>query len=481
MSEEIKLIDDNKLIYQKEKRLFIWSMTISIVAWITIAVTTFGAALLFIGLAALGFYMMEQLYVAHMKGFGIKVTESQYPDIYNQLKKISKDMNLENIPALYIVQMNGILNAFALNIFSRNFVIITTGMLDACGDDVEILSFIIAHEVAHLTRKHTSRIGFLLPSRIIPWLGSAYSRACEYTCDALGAKYGASSLEKAKQGIAVLATASIVRSRALNMEDYIKQAQDVTNFWPAIVNTNSSHPFTSLRYARIDSFSNQGRELPKSNLIGFLLAPLFSWSTAIGIYILFAVILTSSPVLKKFLDIRNGGQGNVQQQETNKESSNTGKEIIKPTEVYLNKKLGMSINYFSGWKQDNYDEYSVIFSYAYDENNAVSMLIQKLPETTSDEVISQFKIEMSKNKGTISDENNFVFTRQDGTTIIGKQAKFEYSQSEDQGDADVYKRWVVVVPYKKSAYTWIFISTSENFNTYKDDAMAMLNSWMITE
>jgi len=294
MSTDIKAIHDSMLVYPKEKILFILSAVFSVILWISLVIATLGFGLLLIGIGALIFLFMKHLFMARIKGFGICVSENQYPEMYEQVTRIANDMGLKNIPAIYILQMEGILNAFALNIFSRRFVIVTTATLDACAEDTDALAFILAHEVSHLARKHTNRIEFLLPSRIIPWLGNAYSRACEYTADAYGAKYGTTSLEKAQQGISILATASIARSRSLNAQAYINQARDVRSFWPAVANTNSTHPFTSLRYARIASLAQQTPSHPRSNIFGFLLAPLFSIYTLFVIYIVVVIAVSLS-------------------------------------------------------------------------------------------------------------------------------------------------------------------------------------------
>ena len=98
---------------------------------------------------------------------------------------------------MYVVNLDGMINAFATKFLSRNFIIITADLLESCENDTDKLRFIIAHELTHIHRKHVSRQFLLLPSKIIPWLGNAYSKACEYTCDNYGAYYGVSDPLKA--------------------------------------------------------------------------------------------------------------------------------------------------------------------------------------------------------------------------------------------------------------------------------------------
>ena len=96
---------------------------------------------------------------------------------------------MPSVPAIYLYNMDGMFNAFATHFFSRNFIIITTSILEACKDDKKKIEFIIAHEMTHLQRGHTREQFLLFPSRFVPWLSNAYSRACEYSCDGVAAKY----------------------------------------------------------------------------------------------------------------------------------------------------------------------------------------------------------------------------------------------------------------------------------------------------
>jgi predicted Zn-dependent protease len=93
--------------------------------------------------------------------------------------------------------MDGLFNAFALKVLSRDFIVITTSILDACDKDLSKIEFIIAHEMTHLQRRHTSKQALLAPSRLMPWLGKAYSRACENSCDGVAGKFIMNDKEKA--------------------------------------------------------------------------------------------------------------------------------------------------------------------------------------------------------------------------------------------------------------------------------------------
>jgi len=300
--EKILNKDDSDLIYHNEEKLFIISAIISGLFWILVSVFTFGVALFYVLLFAISGIIMKYIFIANIRGYGIKVSENQFPKINKLTERISNAMNLKERPEVYIYQADGLLNAFALNIFSRNFVVITTEILDACDDDEELISFILGHEMSHIYRKHTSRLSLLLPSKLVPWLGTAYSRSCEYTCDALSVKYNQTNLEKVALGVTILATASKKRALLLNKENYIKQSDYVKTFWGGIAYGKATHPFTTLRLARLNELAG-GDKISKPNSWGVFFSGIFSFQMEIIFVILFFAIFAGTGIiseLKKF-------------------------------------------------------------------------------------------------------------------------------------------------------------------------------------
>jgi Zn-dependent protease with chaperone function len=117
---------------------------------------------------------------------------------------LSRQIGIRKVPETYVIQAGGSLNALATRYFRSDFIVLFADLLDACGDNTEARDFIIAHELGHLQAGHLRKRWLLLPGLFTPLLGSAWSRACEYTADRYGASVGRDR-EAALEGLCILA------------------------------------------------------------------------------------------------------------------------------------------------------------------------------------------------------------------------------------------------------------------------------------
>jgi len=157
------------------------------------------------------------------------------------------------VPDIYVIESAGALNAFATRFFGRNMVVLYSDFFDLINStDNEELSFIIAHELAHIKRKHFTKQMLILPAMWIPFLSEAYSRECEYTCDRIAANYINNS-EAAMNGLTMLAIGKSLFKK-VNRNEYLMQSSQEKGFFIWLAEKISTHPPLPKRINEIQVF-----------------------------------------------------------------------------------------------------------------------------------------------------------------------------------------------------------------------------------
>jgi Zn-dependent protease with chaperone function len=260
----------------KEPPLFAIGVAISVVAWLVLAVTIVGALY---GCVILAFILFAHaLFLAHVKGNGVRISERQLPHLYARVTVAAEKLGMAQVPDVYLLQSGGLLNAFATKLLSRNFVIIYSSLADSCQDSRQ-LDFIIGHELGHLAAGHLKWNGLLAPYRLVPWLGPAYSRAREYTCDRCGLAV-AGDLEQSTRGLAVLAAGGKAAA-SVDLAAFEEQRLESGSFWMSVMELVSSHPFLCKRAAALREYQRPGTVQPVArNVVAYFLAPFFGVAAA---------------------------------------------------------------------------------------------------------------------------------------------------------------------------------------------------------
>lgn len=199
-------------------------------------------------LIVIGFYMTliilfllfrHAVFIGYIKGNGVQINKNQFPDIYETIENQSKQLGLKQTPKSYILQQGGLLNAFATRFIGINYVIIYSDILEeAYENNKESVDFIIGHELGHIKRNHLSKRLWTLPSLVIPFLDAAYSRACEYTCDSIGASL---SPKGVRNGLVLLASGKKLYHR-VQFNSLMNQGNHEGGFWYWFSEKISSHP-----------------------------------------------------------------------------------------------------------------------------------------------------------------------------------------------------------------------------------------------
>ena len=227
---------------------------ICLVFSILVYVVTFGIVALYAGMIMLMAFFALAVMLAEIRGNGIKVGPRQFPRIYESARRATEALGLDAIPEIYVIQSGGMLNAFATRWAFRRYVVLYSDLVDACGDDSAELDMIMAHEVGHLALGHLLWIWFILPARVIPFLGQAYSRACEYSADRCGMA-GCGDPEAAKRGLLILAAGGKL-ARVASMQAFLAQRDQVRGFWQTVVEWIATHPWLTRRVEALHLFQS---------------------------------------------------------------------------------------------------------------------------------------------------------------------------------------------------------------------------------
>ena len=164
---------------------------------------------------------MRRKAMALIHGSGIRAGTTQFPQIYKCAETFRSRLGIKDEVAVYIVEDN-IVNAMAVKYGKKNVILLTDDIIYSClaSGNPGALSFVIAHEMAHIALKHTG----VLRS----WMSNAMKklgRLHEYSADSVAnALVGDKTISFT--GL-LLITVGFSMVQYVNLESIVKQAQEV--------------------------------------------------------------------------------------------------------------------------------------------------------------------------------------------------------------------------------------------------------------
>jgi Zn-dependent protease with chaperone function len=197
-----------------------------------------------------------------MMANAVKLSEKQFPELYEIIKRLSSELNLDEVPDAFMIQEGGLINAFATRLyFRRNYVVFYANVVEVAykEGDLNSLEFIVAHELAHIKAGHVTLLYNLsiFPIAFVPVLKdilwTALSRAREYTSDRIASRLSPSG----KKGLIVLCAGEHLYKN-VNYEEYIETARTSEGFWIWTTNLLSTHPALVRRVKAVNE-SRPGR------------------------------------------------------------------------------------------------------------------------------------------------------------------------------------------------------------------------------
>ncbi len=175
-------------------------------------------------------------------GNGVEVTPRQFGDLHAQYVDVAAEMGMEKVPRLYLVNGNGVINAFASKCTVRkSFIVVYSDLLDIMYEhgDVDGVRFILAHELGHVKMKHVAIWRYVIA--VIPnylQLGFSVTRAQEYTADRVAMHYAP---EGAPSMMALYAGKRLYRR--VDLTEYFASFDNhKVGFWARLSSFMSSHP-----------------------------------------------------------------------------------------------------------------------------------------------------------------------------------------------------------------------------------------------
>lgn len=210
----------------------------------------FGALVFYAILFGL-FYLFSALaFRANAMGNMILVSQNQFPHLQEMVTDGSRKLGLTKIPEAFVYNSNGLFNAFARQVFGRRYLMLTSDLLEATND--RQVRFVIGHELGHHAAGHLNFFLFVLrlPARIVPFLHSAYSRQCEYTCDRLG-YFVSRDAGDSCSAIQMLGCGCGRLNEHMSVDAFVQQEQQVPPVWGFLTELVRSHPRLTRRVIAI--------------------------------------------------------------------------------------------------------------------------------------------------------------------------------------------------------------------------------------
>jgi len=252
----------NKLRNGKERTYNVLTLMLGVIIWpllvlgvlASLANPTTGALIgvyVVYGLLIWLFYFLASLfYRANAFGNMILLGPQQFPELHEMVVAGSKELGFKRTPKAFLYNSNGLFNAFARRILGGNFVFLTSALVEASSN--EQVRFVIGHELGHHAAGHLNGwLNFLRgPSQVVPFLGAAYSRSREYTCDSIGAHLS-KDLAASRSSLQMLGCGCRRLNTTMSCEAFLAQEAMVPPVFGFLNEIFRGHPRLTRRVAAI--------------------------------------------------------------------------------------------------------------------------------------------------------------------------------------------------------------------------------------
>jgi Zn-dependent protease with chaperone function len=225
-------------------------------------VELYSIPLLAIVLLLLMHWIAREFFKAHIFGNSIRVNEMQFSEIYKIALEMAKKMGVVKIPDIFIVNMDGKINAFALRFIGHAYVVLYANLVDLMlkRNAVKEMRWVVGQEMAHHAAGHVSifRQIFLYPITWIPLLYKAYLRSCTLTADRLGLVV-TGDLQSSQRALISLACGSEALSSKTNIVTFMNQEVEFLLFFGFLREIVSTHPRITKRVIWLENYGKSAQ------------------------------------------------------------------------------------------------------------------------------------------------------------------------------------------------------------------------------
>lgn len=192
---------------------------------------------------------------AYMFGHFVMIGPKQFPELYKMVVEGAKAVGLKETPRAFVYNSHGVMNAMALRLVGRHrYVWLTSALIDA--NDPEQVRFVIGHELGHHVAGHLSEFWHVLrlPGLFVPFLGAAYSRSRELTCDRVGL-WLSNNLQASRSALQMLACGSAKLNEQLNPDAFEEQEDMLPPISGFLLHIISTYPRLTQRVEALGEWS----------------------------------------------------------------------------------------------------------------------------------------------------------------------------------------------------------------------------------
>ncbi|NYJ02234.1 Zn-dependent protease with chaperone function [Nocardioides thalensis] len=195
----------------------------------------------------------------------VEVTSQQLPQLHalfvEQAAKLGMTPDgsgMHKTPRLYLVNGNGVMNAYATKCrIRRGYVMIYSDLLDLAYEHghFDLMRFVLSHELGHHHCGHTQFRRLMLSPVLRPLqLWPSFQRAQEYTADRVGAFL---ALEGAPKMVGLYAGKHM--QKEVDLDAYFASVADHKDgFWLKVANFRADHPVGFRRMTTLRRMQTEG-------------------------------------------------------------------------------------------------------------------------------------------------------------------------------------------------------------------------------